>query len=70
MNGLLMVVGQGRDLNDGGLERIGELKPDLGELSPKKESPRAAYDPCQNCAEKLTGVAGEPCVGCQYKEQV
>ncbi len=26
------------------------------------------YDPCDQCVERLTGVAGEPCVGCSYKK--
>jgi len=24
------------------------------------------YNPCSQCAEKLMGVAGKPCLGCTY----
>jgi len=26
----------------------------------------SGYDPCAKCVEKLTGVAGDSCVGCPY----
>jgi len=28
--------------------------------------PSKHCDPCQDCAERLMGVAGEPCLGCEY----
>lgn len=32
------------------------------------EQTESSGDPCKNCAERLTGVAGESCLGCPYKK--
>lgn len=32
----------------------------------KPEPAQETYDPCRECVEKLTGVGGEPCVGCPH----
>jgi hypothetical protein len=37
-------------------------------VGPEHTEQHTVYDPCDQCAERLMGVGGEPCVGCSYKK--